>query len=146
MPWCGESNQRGRDIMKGAESVVGQGLVIEGKVEGNGSIRLLGRLKGHVAVSGDVTVDPDGSVEGEVRADRVRIAGHAEATIVAQSAIELARSASLVGDVKAPTVQVTAGAKMRGSVDSGWNDKDGSRRAGAVGDSNRSPDPTERGL
>jgi cytoskeletal protein CcmA (bactofilin family) len=115
----GESNKHGREIMKGSESVVGQGLVIEGKVEGNGSIRLLGRLKGHVVVSGDVTVDPDGTVEGEVRADRVRIAGYAEATIVARSAIELAGSASLVGDVKAPTVHVAAGAKMRGSVDSG---------------------------
>jgi cytoskeletal protein CcmA (bactofilin family) len=119
MPRCGESYQHGRDIMKGAESVVGQGLVIEGKVEGNGSIRLLGRLKGHVAVSGDVTVDPDGTVEGEVRADRVRIAGHAKATIVALSAIELTGSASFVGDVKAPTVQISAGAKIRGSVDSG---------------------------
>jgi cytoskeletal protein CcmA (bactofilin family) len=119
MPRCGESNQHGRDIMQGEESVVGQGLVIEGKVEGNGSIRLLGRLKGHVAVSGNVIVDPDGTVEGEVRADRVRIAGHAEAIIIAQSAIELAGSASLVGDVKAPTVQVSPGAKMRGSVDSG---------------------------
>jgi cytoskeletal protein CcmA (bactofilin family) len=119
MPRRGASNQHGRDIMTGEESVVGQGLVIEGKVAGNGSIRLLGRLKGHVAVSGDVIVDPDGTVEGEVRADRVRIAGRAEAIIVAQSAIELTGSASLVGDVKAPTVQVSPGAKMRGSVDSG---------------------------
>jgi cytoskeletal protein CcmA (bactofilin family) len=126
--------------MKGAESVLGQGLVIEGKVEGNGSIRLLGRLKGRVAVSGDVTVDPDGTVEGEIRADRVRIAGRAEATIVAQSAIELTGSASLVGNVKAPTVQVSPGAKMRGSVDSGWNDKDGLPRDGAVEESNRPSD------
>lgn len=110
--------------MKAAESIVGQGLVIEGKIEGNGSIRLLGRLKGEVAVTGDVTVDPDGAIEGHVRADRVRIAGHAEASIVAQSAIELTGSASVLGDVKAPTVQVTAGARIRGSVDSGWVDED----------------------
>ena len=105
--------------MKGTESVVGHGLVIEGKVEGNGSIRLLGRLKGQVFVTGEVIVDPDGTVEGEVRADRVRIAGRAEAIIVAHSGIELAGSASLVGDVKAPTIQVSAGARIRGSVDSG---------------------------
>jgi cytoskeletal protein CcmA (bactofilin family) len=125
MPRCGESNQHGRDIMQEAESVVGQGLVIEGKVEGNGSIRLLGRLKGQVAVTGDVTVDPVGAIEGDVRADRVRIAGHAQANIVARSAIELTGSASVVGDVKAPTVQMTAGARIRGRVDSGWNDDDG---------------------
>jgi cytoskeletal protein CcmA (bactofilin family) len=110
--------------MKAAESIVGQGLFIEGKLEGHGSIRLAGRLKGQVAVTGDVTVDPDGTIEGNVKADRVRIAGHATANILATSAIEVTASASVVGDVKAPSVQVNAGAKIRGSVDSGWTNGD----------------------
>jgi cytoskeletal protein CcmA (bactofilin family) len=110
--------------MKLAESVVGQGLIIEGKVEGNGSIRLAGRLKGQVAVTGDVTVDPDGMIEGDVKADRVRIAGHAAANILAASAVEVTGSASLVGEIKAPTVQVTAGAKIRGNVVSGWTEEE----------------------
>jgi cytoskeletal protein CcmA (bactofilin family) len=110
--------------MKSAESIVGQGLVIEGQLEGNGSIRLAGRLKGQVVITGDVTVDPDGAIEGAVKADRVRIAGHAKANILAASVIELTGSASVVGDVKAPTVQVNAGAKIRGSVYSGWTDND----------------------
>jgi cytoskeletal protein CcmA (bactofilin family) len=59
-----------------------------------------------------------------VKADRVRIAGHAKANILAASAIELSGSASVVGEIKAPTVQVNAGAKIRGSVDTGWTDKD----------------------
>jgi cytoskeletal protein CcmA (bactofilin family) len=46
-----------------SESIVGQGLVVEGKFEGNGSIRLAGRLKGQVVVTGDVTVDPNGAIE-----------------------------------------------------------------------------------
>jgi len=105
--------------MKPAESIVGQGLIIEGKLEGNGSIRLAGRLRGQVVITGDVTVDADGAIEGDVKADRVRIAGHAAANILAASAVELAESASVVGEVKAPTVQVNAGAKIRGSIDSG---------------------------
>src|SRR5262245_17052934 len=105
--------------MKPAESIVGQGLIIEGKLEGNGSIRLAGRLRGQVVITGDVTVDADGAIEGDVKADRVRIAGHAVANILAASAIELAESASVVGEVKAPTLQVNAGAKIRGSVESG---------------------------
>jgi cytoskeletal protein CcmA (bactofilin family) len=110
--------------MKRAESIVGQGLVIEGKVEGDGSLLLIGRLKGQVAVTGDVTVDPDGAIEGDVKADRVRIAGHATANILAASAVEMTGSASVVGEVKAPTVQVTAGARIRGNVISGWTDKE----------------------
>jgi cytoskeletal protein CcmA (bactofilin family) len=110
--------------MKPAESIVGQGLVIEGTFEGNGSIRLAGRLKGQVVITGDVTVDPDGAIEGDVKADRVRIAGHAKANILAASAIEVSGSASIVGEIKAPTVQVNAGAKIRGSIDTGWTNTD----------------------
>ena len=117
-------HQRRGAHMKLAESVVGQGLIIEGKVEGNGSIRLAGRLKGQVAVTGDVTVDPEGTIEGDVKADRVRIAGHAAANILAASAVEVTGSASLVGEVKAPTVQVIAGAKIRGNIVSGWTEEE----------------------
>jgi len=112
------------DSMKPEESIVGSGLLIEGKLEGNGSIRLAGCLKGQIIVTGDVTVEPDGTVEGDVRADRVRIAGHAKANVLAASTVEVTGSASLVGDVKAPTVQVNVGAKIRGSVDAGWSDND----------------------
>ena len=110
--------------MKPAESIVGPGLVIEGKLAGNGSIRLAGRVKGEVAITGNVTVDPDGTIEGDVRADRVQIAGRATANILAASAVEVSGSASVVGDVQAPSVQVSAGAKIRGSVVSGWSDAD----------------------
>jgi cytoskeletal protein CcmA (bactofilin family) len=110
--------------MKPAESIVGPGLVIEGKLEGNGNIRLAGRVKGQVATTGNVTVDPDGTIEGDVKADRVQIAGRANANIQAASAVEVTGSASVVGDVQAPTVQVSAGARIRGSVVSGWSEKD----------------------
>jgi cytoskeletal protein CcmA (bactofilin family) len=124
MPHVRENTNMGGDSMKSEESIVGPGLVIEGKLEGNGSIRLAGRVKGQVAINGDVTVDPDGTIEGDVKAHRVQIAGRATANILAASAVEVTGSASVVGDVQAPTVQVSAGAKIRGSVISGWTDTD----------------------
>jgi cytoskeletal protein CcmA (bactofilin family) len=108
--------------MKPGESIVGEGLVIEGQLKGNGNIRLAGHIKGQIVISGDLTVDPNGTLEGDVKAERIRIAGHAKANIEAVSAIEVTGSASVIGDVKAPTVQVNAGAKIRGNVDSGWTD------------------------
>ena len=43
---------------KGNESILSAGLTIEGKIEGNGNIRVAGRFKGNVSVKGELTIEP----------------------------------------------------------------------------------------
>jgi cytoskeletal protein CcmA (bactofilin family) len=108
-----------------SESVVHPGLVIEGKLDGEGSLRLAGQVKGQLSFTGDVTIEREGAVEGEVRANRVVVAGEAKAHIVAVSDVQIQASATLIGDVEAENVGVAPGARIRGSMSAGTMKTDG---------------------
>lgn len=107
---------------KPAESVLSAGLTIEGKIEGSGNVRVAGRFKGNVNVKGEFVIDPGASIEGEVRAEAVHVGGEVRGQIVASSRVELRESGTLVGDLKAGSLTVVAGSKMRGKVEFGWKE------------------------
>ncbi|HET6436273.1 MAG TPA: polymer-forming cytoskeletal protein, partial [Xanthomonadaceae bacterium] len=70
---------------------------------------------------------------GSVRARKVVIAGEMEGNVDGAQRVELQQGGVLVGDVKAGTLTVAAGARMRGQVDFGWDDKDkGGRHAASA--------------
>lgn len=104
------------------ESLIAADLTIEGKIHGAGHIRIAGRFKGDVQVDGDLTVELGAKVNGGVRARKVVIAGELEGNIDSAQRVELLESGVVVGDVKAGTVTVAAGARVRGQVEFGWED------------------------
>jgi cytoskeletal protein CcmA (bactofilin family) len=104
------------------ESVLAAGLTIEGKIEGNGNVRVAGNFKGNVTVKGELTIEPSAKVEGEVKADAVLVGGEVRGQIAASSRVELRESGVLVGDLKAGSLTVAAGSKMRGNVEFGWKE------------------------
>jgi len=106
------------------ESIVAAGLVIEGKIQGNGHVRIAGNFNGDIQVDGNLTIDPGAKVTGGVTAKRVTVAGELQGNIDAASAVELAATGVLNGDLKAGSLTVAAGSRMRGKVEFGWDDKD----------------------
>jgi cytoskeletal protein CcmA (bactofilin family) len=105
-----------------SESVLAAGLTIEGKIEGNGNIRVAGRFKGNINVKGELTIEPGATIEGEVKADTVLVGGEVRGHIVAKSRVEMKESGTLNGDLKAGSLTVAAGSKMRGKVEFGWKE------------------------
>jgi cytoskeletal protein CcmA (bactofilin family) len=107
---------------RSGESVVAAGLTIEGKIEGSGNVRVAGSFKGTVHVKGELTIEPGATVEAEVNADAVLVGGEVRGQIVATSRVELRESGVLIGDLKAGSLTVAAGSKMRGRVEFGWKE------------------------
>ena len=105
------------------ESLIASDLTIEGKIEGTGHVRIAGRFKGDVNVQGDLTIEAGAKLTGGVRAKRVIIAGELEGNIEGASRVELLEGGVLVGDVKAGSLTVAAGSRMRGQADFGWDEK-----------------------
>ena len=105
------------------ESLIASDLTIEGKIEGAGHVRIAGRFKGDVNVQGDLTLDAGAKLTGSVRARKVVIAGELEGNIDGAQRVEIQQGGAVNGDVKAGTLTVAAGARMRGQVDFGWEDK-----------------------
>ncbi|MGH8184217.1 MAG: bactofilin family protein [Rhodanobacteraceae bacterium] len=105
-----------------AESHISPDLVIEGKIEGAGHVRIAGRFKGDINVRGDLTIENGAKVNGSVRAERVTVAGELTGNIENAQHVELLQTGSLTGDVKSKTFSVAKGSRMRGNAEFGWED------------------------
>jgi cytoskeletal protein CcmA (bactofilin family) len=105
------------------ESVIAAGLAIEGKIEGGGHVRIAGRFNGDVHVEGNLTIEPGAKLTGEVRAKTVIVGGELEGNIDAANSVELTSTGVLTGDLKAGSLTVSAGSRMRGKVEFGWDEK-----------------------
>jgi cytoskeletal protein CcmA (bactofilin family) len=118
---------------EGKESLIASDLTIEGKIEGAGHIRIAGRFKGDVHVQGDLTIEVGAKVNGGVRARKVVIAGELEGNIEAAQRVELLANGAMIGDVKAETMTVAAGSRMKGQVEFGGDkSKNGNAESGAT--------------
>jgi cytoskeletal protein CcmA (bactofilin family) len=105
------------------ESVISAGLTIEGKIEGSGHVRIAGQFKGDVNVQGNLTIEPGAHLTGGVKADTVVIGGQLDGNIDAASRVELLQTGVLNGELKAGSLTVAAGSRMRGKAEFGWDDK-----------------------
>ena len=108
------------------ESLIAADITIEGKIEGGGSVRVAGKFKGDVNVQGDLTIESGAKLTGGVRADKVTIAGELEGNVEEASHVDLLQTGVVIGDLKAGSVTVATGARMRGQAEFGWDD-DGSK-------------------
>jgi cytoskeletal protein CcmA (bactofilin family) len=104
------------------ESVIASDLTIEGKIVGSGHVRIAGRFKGDVQVDGNVTLDSGAHLEGQVKAQVVVVGGELLGNIDNAKRVELLEGGVISGDVKAGSLTVAAGSRMRGQVEFGWDD------------------------
>jgi cytoskeletal protein CcmA (bactofilin family) len=107
------------------ESLLAAGLTIEGKIEGSGHVRIAGSFKGDVHVQGNLTIEAGAKVTGGVRAHTVVVGGELEGNIDAAARVELLQTGVLNGDLKAGSLTVAAGSRMRGRAEFGWDEKGG---------------------
>jgi cytoskeletal protein CcmA (bactofilin family) len=113
------------------ESLIASDITIEGKIEGTGHVRIAGRFKGDVHVQGNLTIEQGAKLTGGVRANAVVIGGEIEGNVDDAARVELLESGVLNGDLKAGSLTVAAGSRMRGRVEFGWDDKN-QPKSGAV--------------
>lgn len=120
------------------ESLIAADLTIEGKIEGTGHVRIAGKFKGDVNVQGNLRIEDGARLNGGVKARQVVVAGELDGNIQSAEKVELLSSAVLTGDVKAGSLTVAPGSKIRGHVECGWDAADAStsasRKNGGKGD------------
>lgn len=105
------------------ESIIASDLTIEGKIVGSGHVRIAGRFKGDVQVDGNLGIEAGAHVEGQVRGQVITVAGELKGNIENAKRVELLEGGVIVGDVKAGSLTVAAGSRMRGQVEFGWEDE-----------------------
>jgi cytoskeletal protein CcmA (bactofilin family) len=103
------------------ESIFGPGVTIEGKIDGDGDLRIAGKFKGDIQIKGDLNIEKGAHLVAKINASTVTVAGELEGNIVASSQVRLLETGQLLGDLKATTLTVAAGSRMRGHVEFGWS-------------------------
>jgi len=122
-PITPDLSRRPRERAEPKESFIASDVSIEGKIEGSGHVRIAGNFKGDVHVQGNLTIDSGAKLTGQVRANTVVVGGELHGNIDAAARVELLETGMVAGDVKAGSLTVAAGSRMRGQVEFGWEDK-----------------------
>ena len=114
------------------ESFLSADLTIEGKIVGTGHVRIAGRFQGDVQVDGNLSLDAGARLEGNVKASVVSVGGELIGNIENVRKVELLETGVINGDVKAGSLTVAAGSRMRGQVEFGY-DAEGRSKAEKFG-------------
>jgi len=118
---------------QGGESVIAANLSIEGKIEGSGNVRMAGRFKGDVRIDGNFTMDAGAHLTGQVLAAIVVVGGELQGNIESAKRVDVLEGGVIVGDVKAGSITVAAGSRMRGHVEFGWGEEKALKISGGGG-------------
>lgn len=92
---------------------IGQDVVIEGKLTGQGVLRIEGRVVGEIEHSGTLVIGDKGVVQATVRARELVIHGRVEGKVQSDRC-EVAATAHVQGELKAARITVAEGAVILG--------------------------------
>jgi cytoskeletal protein CcmA (bactofilin family) len=95
-------------------TIISSGVVIEGKVNSNGNIRVDGTIKGDIVAQGNLTVGDSGNIQGQLTGDIVTIGGKVEGSVNAKDKLVLEAKSVLKGDIVTKVLVVEAGAVFEG--------------------------------
>lgn len=95
-------------------SIIAQGFSVKGNIACDGDIQLDGAVEGTIQTQ-SLTIGVSGEVRGEVTAKRLRVLGKVTGPIRA-GAVELGRTARVVGDIRYETLTVEPEAQVDGHL------------------------------
>ena len=97
-------------------SVLGAGVIWQGKISGSGGVRMEGTFEGQIALKGLLVVGETGKVTCEdIRAVNVIVAGAVKGNITAQK-VEIRASGRVWGDIITTAFATEEGAFLRGQI------------------------------
>ena len=123
---------KNENVGKDEVTIIGAGVVLEGKLSSNGNIRVDGAINGDITANGNVTVGETGEITGEIKAEVISIGGKVTGSINSKEKAVLESKAVLKGDIVTKILVVEAGAIFDGS--SKMSDKGNSTGTSSIGD------------
>lgn len=110
-----ESGGHGAGMISG-DTVIAQGVRVEGDFKSDGNVVIEGEVKGSVATTQHLVVGPNAKITAAVSAGSADIAGIIEGNLSVAGKLELRSSAEVAGDVSASDLMMESGAILNGKV------------------------------
>lgn len=96
---------------------IGSTVVIDGNVSCEEDIAVEGVIKGGIVTTADIYVESEGTIEAQVETKNIQIQGALVGNVSASERFVLMPGGKMVGDVKAPRVVISDGAKFKGNIE-----------------------------
>ena len=91
--------------------------MVEGEVSGSEPVTVSGELRGTLSVTAAVVVSEGASVEADVEATTLEVAGAVVGNVSASERVSITESGRLIGDVRSPRISIAEGAAFKGHID-----------------------------
>lgn len=98
----------------GPVSVIGADIVVTGNIEATVDLHIEGRVVGDVRCA-TLILGPESSVDGNIRAERVRVSGAVKGSIHTRD-LAIEASANVTGDVVYERIRIASGGALEGTL------------------------------
>ncbi len=96
--------------------VIGKGLVVRGELSGEGNIELGDQFEGKIYLTGSVVVLEGASIQSDISATEIVVAGAVRGNLMATEKVEFSSSGRLFGNVRSKVLVVREGARVSGRI------------------------------
>lgn len=95
---------------------IGRGLSLNGRLGGEGEVRIDGMLEGEVDMRGRLEVGEDATVRGPVAVSTAVVSGRIHGSVRADRSVTIREGGRIDGDVHASSVAIDDGGVLAGGV------------------------------
>jgi cytoskeletal protein CcmA (bactofilin family) len=105
------------ETVEGAESILGRGAKVRGRIGGDGDLRVEGQVEGDVRISGQLAIEEGGAITGDVEAAAVVIGGSLTGDVAAKGSVTIRAGAQVAGNMDGAEVVLEEGASFTGRIE-----------------------------
>lgn len=110
------TQQKSLDInQQEISTIIGEGYVFTGELQGSSVIRIEGKIIGNVNVEGGVVLGEKGIIDGDIFTKSAIIFGTVNGN-VKSGQLEIKRSGVVSGDISTDTLEIELGAQFNGKL------------------------------
>ena len=96
-------------------TIIGQGYVFTGELQGSSVIRIEGKIIGNVNVDGGVVLGENGFIEGNIKSQSVIIYGTVNGD-VKTTQLEIKKTGHVNGEITTDSLEIELGAQYNGKL------------------------------
>jgi cytoskeletal protein CcmA (bactofilin family) len=109
--------KRNASFREGVDTLIGVTSTFTGSIEADGTMRVDGKVIGDIRVTGDCYVGNKATVNGNIEASNVYLAGTVEGNITATGLLKILSTAKLYGNIRINSFVADEGALFQGKCE-----------------------------
>ncbi len=104
---------------KGNDTIIAQGVKVEGDFHSDGNVVIDGELSGSLSTTQSLQIGESAIINANVSAQSAVVAGIVVGNVKVADKIELLKNSQVDGDIKTKDISVASGAKINGKITMG---------------------------